>query len=560
MEPWPVRGDSSPPVCAREERSDFPPVSGGARVSAVGPSPVVSLQEPRDSPGDSRVVGTPATPGDGIARVGAAPPVPVHVPRQRRLGVATPPLSTGWRPAVPRPLLTPPGLLVAPAQRRVRLATPAPRAAWWAPRCVPRLARLVTTDRGAVGAPSADHRVDRLEETSLGVPPRAAPHGPHRALRPCQRLPARVDERLVAARGRRGVWPQVDAQAVTPCLPRRHLHGRGEAGRARVQGHAPAGPVCRPPRLPSRPHVTRGRSDEQRRRRAHHRRTAATGNRSRARLCPSVPCPVGSPGRGGAPVRGPRGGGTPGARVAPAHLPPGGARPPPRRRRLERASPGGVGEASAAGGAVRRQHPCRWLVALARDGAPRLPGTPARATAVAGGFQRCVPCWRQPVCDPRVRRAIGHGRHPPGTRRGRAGCGTLHPTAWRRVARAGQVWPHVQPLVGRQRRDPLDAGCRRPLLRRRDVPSRSPGRRPGAEHPWREPADGPVLPTRGGSVAAVWALPHRACARDPATGVPWIHRRAGRVQPGCPPTHPAPVHPAGRTSASPLAFPGTFAA
>ena len=147
MEQWPVRGVSSPPWCSRHAMIDVQPVSGVERVSARGPAPVLSLQESRDSRGDARLVCTPATPGDVLAIVGAAPPVHVHVPLHRRLAVATPSCPTGSRPAVPWPVFAPPVLLVAPCQPLGRLATPDPRPAWWAPRCVHRLDRLVTTDR-----------------------------------------------------------------------------------------------------------------------------------------------------------------------------------------------------------------------------------------------------------------------------------------------------------------------------------------------------------------------------------------------------------------------------
>jgi hypothetical protein len=126
---------------------DFQHVSGFERVSASCTSPVLSLQESRDSRGDARMVCTPATPVDFIAIVGAAPPVHVHVPLNRRLAVETQSFPTGSRHEVPRPVFAPPVLLVAPLQTLVRMATPDPRPEWLAPLFVHLLARLVTTDR-----------------------------------------------------------------------------------------------------------------------------------------------------------------------------------------------------------------------------------------------------------------------------------------------------------------------------------------------------------------------------------------------------------------------------
>jgi hypothetical protein len=223
MEPLPGRGVISPPLCARKEMIDFPHVSGVERVSASGTSPVLSLQESRDSRGDARMVCTPATPVDVIAIGGAAPPLPVHVPLHRRLAVDTPSFPTGSRPAVPLPVFAPPGLRVAPCQTRVRMATPDPRPEWLAPLFVPRLARRGPTDRGAVVAPSSDHRVQRRDETCLGVHPMSAHHGPHLSRMTCHRLPARFDDGFVSALGLRGVVPHVEPQEVKPCFtPPRH--------------------------------------------------------------------------------------------------------------------------------------------------------------------------------------------------------------------------------------------------------------------------------------------------------------------------------------------------
>jgi hypothetical protein len=182
------------------------------------------------------MVCTPATPVNCSAIVGAAPPWPFHVPLNRRLAVDTQSFPTGSRHNVPLPVFVPPGLLVAPCQTLGRLATPAPRPEVLAPRFVPRLARLVTTDRGDVGAPASDHRVQRRDETGRGVHPRSAHHGPYLALMTCPRLPARFDDGFVSARGRRGGWPHVETQAVKPCVTPRDRQGMGEAGLARFHG------------------------------------------------------------------------------------------------------------------------------------------------------------------------------------------------------------------------------------------------------------------------------------------------------------------------------------
>jgi len=112
---------------------DVPHGFGLDGVAARCPSPVLSRQESGDSPGDSGVVCTPATPGDCLAIVGAAPPLHVDVPRHRHLGVDASSLPRGSRLAVPRPRLAPPVLLVAPWQGRARRAKPAPRAELLAP-------------------------------------------------------------------------------------------------------------------------------------------------------------------------------------------------------------------------------------------------------------------------------------------------------------------------------------------------------------------------------------------------------------------------------------------
>jgi hypothetical protein len=218
MEQLPGRGGIPPPLFARDARIDFQHVSGFKRVAARCTSPVLSLQESRDSPGDARMMCTSTTPVECIAIVGAAPPLHFDVPLHRRLGVETQALPTGSRPEVPLSVLAPPGLLVAPFQTLVRMARPDPRSELVAQLCVHLLERLVTTDRGAVVAPASDHRVQRLDEASLGVHPMSAHPCPYLSLMTCHRLPARLDARLGAARGRRGVWPNVEAQEVHPCL------------------------------------------------------------------------------------------------------------------------------------------------------------------------------------------------------------------------------------------------------------------------------------------------------------------------------------------------------
>jgi hypothetical protein len=289
MSQWPGRGVISPPVCSRAEMIAFQHGSGFARVSAVGTSPVWSLQESGDSPGDSRVVCTPATPVDGIALVGAAPPLHVAVPLHQRLGVAPAALPTGLRRDAPRPFRAPPGCLVAPGPGLVRMAQPAPRAALWAPLFVHLRERLVTPDRGAVVAPAADPRVQRRNQACLCRQPRTAHHRPALSLMTCHRLPARLADGLVAALGRRGGWPNVAAQAVKAGRTLRHWQGMGEAGFARLPGPAPAASVLRPERLTALDHCPRGMYDDPIIRIANHSRTASTGKRARARLCQAVP-------------------------------------------------------------------------------------------------------------------------------------------------------------------------------------------------------------------------------------------------------------------------------
>ena len=428
MDQWPVRGVLSPLVLSRDERIDFPHVSGVARGSAVCTSPVWSLQESCDSPGDAGVVCTPATPVAVLAIVGAAPPWPVDVPRQRRLGVEPSSLPTGSRRDVPRPLLAPPVVRVAPWPGLVRMAQPDPRAALWAPLCVHRLARLVTTDRGDGVAPASDHRVHRLHQACLCLQPMAAPHCPYRALLTGHRLPARGAAGLVTARGRRGGWPHVDAQAVTPGLTLLNVSGMGEAGLARVPGQSPVASMVRQDRLTALEHCPRGMSDAPSIRLAPHRRTASTGQRARDRLFQAVQGHGGEYGRGRATVRCPRVGGTPCTLVAPANLQPGGALPAPGRRRVQRASPGVVVEAIAALGDVRLQHPRRLRVELDRARAKRIPGAPAWATALAVGFERRFPGRFQGWGDPTWLGPVGAGGHPHGPRCRRAGCGQVDPT------------------------------------------------------------------------------------------------------------------------------------
>jgi hypothetical protein len=253
-----VRGVISSPWCAREAMSDFQHVSGLDCVSALCPSPVLSRQESGDSPGDSGVVGTPATPVDCIAIVGAAPPLHFDVPLNRRLGVAASSRPMGSRLEVPLPLLAPPVLLVAPFQGLARMAKPAPRAEWLAQLCVPLLECLVTADRGVGVAPAAAPRIQRRNEACLGNQPRSAHHCPDLSLMTCPRFPARLDNGLVAALGLRGVLPKVEAQEVTPGLTLLGVQGMGDAGFARFQGHSPAASVFRQDRLPALDHFTPG--------------------------------------------------------------------------------------------------------------------------------------------------------------------------------------------------------------------------------------------------------------------------------------------------------------
>jgi hypothetical protein len=208
---------------------------------------------------------------------------------------------------------------------------------------------------------------------------------------------------------------------------------------------------------------------------------------------------------------------------------------------------------------VRIQPPCRFLVDVDLECSNRIPGTPSRAKAVAVWFKLRFPCGLQPMFDPRWLGAIGPGRHPQGTRRRRAGCGKIHPTARRRVALAVQVWHHVQPLLGRQLGHPIDAWCLLPLVILRDVPYRYQFRGTGAAPPCLESAALPVIPTLGGSVAAFWELQHRAFDVDPAPGVPVLPRSDSRVHHVCTPTHTSPVPTSVLPSAYPLAFPVAFA-
>jgi hypothetical protein len=240
------------------------------------------------------MVGTSVTPVTCIAIVGAAPSLPFHVPLNRRLGVDTPPLPTRARLEGPLPLLVPPVLLVAPCQTRMRRTTPAPRSAWLAPLFVPRLERLLTPHGRAVVAPSSDHRVERLDEASRWVHPMSVHHGPSLSLMTCHRLPARVDDGLVAALGRRGVVPNGAAQEVTAGLTCLDLQGVGEAGRARFPFQAQAASVVLQHRLTALAHVPLGRSGHQLLRLANHGRWAAAGQRLHDGRFPSVQGHVGS--------------------------------------------------------------------------------------------------------------------------------------------------------------------------------------------------------------------------------------------------------------------------
>ena len=137
------------------------------------------------------------------------------------------------------------------------------------------------------------------------------------------RLRAWFDAGFVAARGLRGGLPNVEPQAVTPGFTPLDLPGMGDAGLARFQGHSPAAPVFRQPRLTSLAHGTLGLSGDQIIRIAPHGRRAAAGKRARDRLCQSVEGHVGSHGRAGATWRGPGFRGQPDALVAHTTLQPG---------------------------------------------------------------------------------------------------------------------------------------------------------------------------------------------------------------------------------------------
>ena len=165
--------------------------------------------------------------------------------------------------------------------------------------------------------------VESAAVSGLGVHPMSAHPCPHLSRMTGHRLRAWFDAGFVAARGLRGGLPNVEPQAVTPGLTPLDLPGMGDAGLARFQGHSPAAPVFRQPRLTSLAHGTLGLSGDQIIRIAPHGRCAAAGKRARDRLCQSVEGHVGSHGRAGATWRGPGFQGQPDALVAHTTLQPG---------------------------------------------------------------------------------------------------------------------------------------------------------------------------------------------------------------------------------------------
>jgi hypothetical protein len=86
------------------------------------------------------------------------------------------------------------------------------------------------------------------------------------------------------------------------------------------------------------------------------------------------------------------------------------------RRGVARASHGRVVAVSNAWGDVRLPHPCRWLVALDRDGSTRLPGAPSRTNALAVRFTWRVPCRVPCVCDDALCGTIRPGQDSPRSR------------------------------------------------------------------------------------------------------------------------------------------------
>jgi hypothetical protein len=406
---------------------DCPHVSSCARVSARWATPLLPPQQSCDALGGAGRVCTSTAPRARLAVVGSAPPLPVDGPLNRRLGVAPPPRATGARDDVPPPGFAAPVPRVAPLPALVRRATPAPRAPWVTPLFVPRRNRLVTPARRAGVAPAADHRVPRRAQACLCLQPLSAPHRPQVALMTCHRLPARGDAGLVAPRRRRGVGPHVEPHAGTPGLPGLDVPGGGDAGVARLHGHAPVASGFRQPRRTARDHCARGRQGHQILRSAQHGRSVSAGQRSRARLFPSVQGHVGGSGRYRAAWWCPGCGREPAAPVESATRPPRVALSAQGRRRVALAYPGVVVEASDALGEGRRPHPLRLLGDLDLERSTRLPGAPSWANARAVWCERGCPGRVNGWGDPPGLGAVCAGGHPQGPRLRRAGFGTGDP-------------------------------------------------------------------------------------------------------------------------------------
>jgi hypothetical protein len=177
-----------------------------------------------------------------------------------------------------------------------------------------------------------------------------------------------------------------------------------------------------------------------------------------------------------------------------------------------------------------------------------------------GGTTR-VPCGFARAFAHRLARAGGHDGHAqrPGVR-GRVGWRHPHPSHRRGPRSEAQGLCQPQTPAGCEGLHPVDPG--RPLASGvlRDASDRQALGRPGRPQQALEPAHGADSATTGGVGQARLPLAHVALETAPGKRVPSLPRSPDRGPSvwTAPRTFPLPV--AGPPSASPLAFPGAFAA
>jgi len=220
MQPLPVRVRISPTGSPWDDVVHFQPVATLQIIAAVAAFPRLPRQHRGPARGDARRLPLPRAPVHVIASVGAPSRLPLDVAANRSLRVERSTRPTASRRAVNPLAGLPPILLIGPCTRLVRMAKPAPRPPWVAQLFVHFRDRLSPTDRRAVGAPAPHDRIEGCHQPSLPSPPLSPDHCCDRSCGLCHCLAAGGDAGRIPARGRRGVWPDVQPQPVNPGDPR----------------------------------------------------------------------------------------------------------------------------------------------------------------------------------------------------------------------------------------------------------------------------------------------------------------------------------------------------